>query len=173
MRARLFALTLALAAIGSMMVPSASPAAEQYSASVTAQRILSTTGNEWVYLVRNTSPSPDYVIWLLQIEVDEQTTVMGASSPQFWHADLNVPGLVFWSTSQSGGYIQSGTSQDAFQASYDSEPAYQYWTVMFKNVTVPGDTPVDFGDVLVPEPGSAAVLIGLAALTPRLIRRRR
>ncbi len=173
MRARLFAVTLVVVAVSCLTVWSAAPAAESYSATVVAQKVSEVAGDQWVYTVSNTSTNPDYVIWLLQIEVDEQTITAGASSPQYWHVDLDVPGLVFWSTSQSGGYVQSGSSNDGFQASYESEPAYQYWTVMFKNITVPEDTPVEFGDVIVPEPGAAAgIFVGLVSLAAQLTRRR-
>jgi len=168
MRARLLAVFALAAGVCGCSTAWSAPTAEPYSAVVTG---VPGGPNAWLYAVMNTSSSTDFSIWLLQIEVDERTSVVGVSSPSGWTANLDVEFVVMWMTGSD--YVPAGQSLPGFQAEFDSEPAYQCWTVMFRNAAVQGECPVDFGNVLLNEPGAIlAILTGLASLGAQLRKRR-
>ncbi len=163
-------------AIAAFVVASFSCAAawsDPFGAAVTATPPGPSAVESWVYTLTNTSSSPDYVAWLLQIEVDVQTAVISSTSPKGWMAsvDPQTPNLVTWFC--SGDYLTSKASLSGFGVTYTSKPLYQGWTVMLDNEQVPGDSPVVFGDVVIPEPGSAlAVLVGVISMAGLAGRRR-
>ena len=168
MRARLFAVFALAAAVCGCATAWSAPTAEPYDALVTGAPV---GPNAWVYTITNTSSDPNYSVWLLQIEVDDRTNVLGVASPVMWTANLDVPYLVMWMTGSA--FVPAGQARSGFRATYDSVPAYQCWTVMFRNETVPGEFPVGFGNVLVPEPGVVlAMLTGMASLIAQLRKRR-
>ena len=136
--------------------------AEPYSAAVVGAVMGAPGSNAWTYAVVNTSQESCYTIWLLQIEVDELTEVASASSPRGWIVNLDTPQVIMWFTSSAA--ISQTQALSGFDATFGSTPNYQRWTAMFDNEEVPGNTPVDYGEVIVPEP-AAFVLLAWAALT--------
>lgn len=146
---------------------------EPFSARVDGTPAVSVVGNAWSYTLCNTSSSPSYTIWLLQVEVDTGNAIASIASPAGWSASIDdqTPNLVTWFCGPTS--LAAGCSQDGFRAVFHSEPVRQGWTVMFDNADIPGDTPVSYGDVTVPEPSSIVAL--LAGLVPMagLARRRR
>lgn len=146
---------------------------EPYNAQVLGIPTGSSSLTSWTYTVTNTSPSPDYTIWLVQIEVDEGTKVVSALGPSGW-ATMYEPGTesyVMWFCTSAD--LPVGESLGGFRANFDSEPAYQSWTAQFNNTQNPGENPVGFGSVLTPEPGGiAAMLMGLAPFAWLTLRRR-
>lgn len=126
----------------------------------------------WAYWVANTSGSMDYSVWLLQIEVDENTDILSVQTPAGWRPDTTVPHLAMWTCSPGG--LAAGASLTGFAALFGSEPTTQGWTVMFRNSSSPGDMPVAFGMVSTPEPASIlAILTGLASVAASSLKRRR
>jgi hypothetical protein len=146
---------------------------EPFSARVEGTPAVSDAGNAWSYTLCNTSSSPSYTIWLMQVEVETGNAVVSVASPAGWSASIDdqMPNLVTWFCGPTS--LAAGCSQNGFRAVYSSEPVRQGWTVMFDNADIPGDTPVSYGDVSMPEPGSIVAL--LAGLVPvaHLARRRR
>jgi len=168
MRARLLAVFALAAGLCGCPTAWSAPTAEPYSAVVTGAP---GGPNEWLYTVTNASSSTDFSIWLLQIEVDDRAYVESVSSPSGWTANLDVPFLIMWMTGSD--YVPAGEPLSGFRAQFSSQPAYQCWTVMFKNAAVQGEYPVDFGNVLVSEPAAyLAILTGLASIAARLGKRR-
>ncbi|MCX8053905.1 MAG: hypothetical protein N3B12_08860 [Armatimonadetes bacterium] len=167
MRARLLAVFALAAVVVGCPTAWSAPNDEPYSA------IVAGVGGpcEWLYILTNNSDSADYVIWLLQIEVDEGVVVESASSPYGWTVDLNTESIAMWMTSSR--YVPAGSSLKGFRAKFNREPAYQFWTVMFRNKADQTDSPVAFGIVDLPEPGSVVVvIIGLATTAARFWGRR-
>lgn len=146
--------------------------AQPYSALVVGSRTAGIASVSWSYNVTNTSSSDVYALWLIAIEVDDASDVLAVASPDGWVADhTSQAHFITWINFV--GDIRAGESQGGFQATFSAEPTSQSYSAMFDNIENPGETPVDFGIVIVPEPASAAVLIvGLTSLIPFLSRRR-
>ena len=148
------------------------PGGQPYSAEVVGAIVSSGVSETWAYTVTNTSQNPVYRLWLLAIEVDEATDVDSVLGPAGWAVDDSQPHFVTWI--DFAGEVAAGESQDGFEVTFSGPPAYQMYSVMFDNIEDPGETPVDFGIVLIPEPTSAcALLAGLLPLGALLVRRRR
>ena len=148
------------------------PGEQPYSALVVGTRTAGAASVTWAYEVINTSSSDVYNLWLVAIEVDDDSDLLAAVSPAGWIADhTSQPHFVTWINFVSE--IPAGQSETGFEVTFSAEPAYQTYSAMFNNIENPGETPVDFGDVLVPEPASAAALmVGLTSLVAFLFRRR-
>ncbi len=167
--------TLAIAAL--LVVSFGCPAAwslelEPFSALVTGVA-LDSTEQMWEYTLTNTSSSSDYSIWLLQIETDVENRAVSTASPAGWQTitDPQTPNLVTWICGVSG--LQAGTKLTGFRVLFQSRPLRQNWTVIFDNIALPGDTPVAYGEVIMPEPGGLmALLSGIIALKCAISRRR-
>lgn len=132
-------------------------------------------GQTWEYTLTNTSSSPDYSIWLFQIDTDVENYVISTASPAGWQAntDPQTPNLVTWLYTNASGGLQAGAKLTGFRASFQSRPLKQSWTVMFDNAALPGDTPVAYGDIMTPEPGALpALLAGIIALKGAISRKR-
>lgn len=166
---------LAIAAL--LVVSFSCPAAwslesEPFSALVAGVAVDS-TGQTWEYTLKNTSSSPDYSIWLFQIDTEVENYVVSTKSPAGWIAntDPQTPNLVTWLYGSGG--LKAGDELTGFRASFQSRPLRQGWTVIFDNASLPGDTPVAYGDVMMPEPGALlALLAGIIALKGAVSRKR-
>lgn len=148
-----------------------------YGASVVGTPPSGTASLSWTYRVTNTSAFDRYTLWLVAIEVDEDTEVLGAISPDGWAVDYeSQPHFVTWMCYATE--LPRDTSQDGFGITFDGQPGYQMYSAMFTNTENPGDTPVDFGDVILgagqtPEPTSAAALVlGLSSIVGIRLRKR-
>lgn len=142
-----------------------------YSADIVAVRSVDSP-NTWVYTVRNTSTSSDYVLWLFGIEVDEPNDVASTVTPSGWSADSeSQPHFVTWM--YSAGEVEAGGIQSGFQAEYSGPPSFQKFTAMFNNAAT-GEAPCIDGIVQIPEPATAAILLtGFAPIAGIALRRRR
>ncbi len=142
-----------------------------YGAEIVAAKS-TTTPDTWVYTVRNTSTGPQYVLWVFGIEVDEETNVLGTVTPAAWSVDdESDPHFMTWM--YLTGELEAGGSQTGFEATFTCTPAFQSFTAMFNNNDT-GEAPVVDGDVILPEPTGALVLLtGLAPVAAVAIRRRR
>jgi hypothetical protein len=166
---------LAIAAL--LVVSFSCPAAwslksEPFSALVVGVAV-DPTGQTWEYTLKNTSSSPDYSIWLFQIDTEVENYVVSAKSPAGWmvNTDPQTPNLVTWL--YGSGSLKAGDELTGFRASFQSRPLRQGWTVIFDNASLPGDTPVAYGEVITPEPGALlALLAGIVALKGAVIRKR-
>ena len=145
---------------------------QPYSAMVVGAVVSSDMSETWTYTVTNTSQNPVYALWLMAIEVDEATDVASVVGPPGWAVDDSQPHFVTWI--DFAGEVAAGASQTGFEVTFSGSPAYQMYSVMFDNTENPGETPVDFGSVLIPEPASAcALLVGLVSLGALRVRRHR
>ncbi len=145
---------------------------QPYSAVVVGTMVSSGTSETWTYTVTNTSQNPVYGLWLMAIEVDDAADVDSVLGPPGWGIDDSQPHFVTWI--DFVGEVPTGQSQDGFEVTFSGSPAYQMYSVMFDNIENPGETPVDFGSVLlIPEPaGACALLVGLVSLGALRVRRR-
>ncbi len=136
---------------------------QPYSATVFGHR---TVTQDWTYTLENTSEDANYTVWLLQIEVDEQTEVLSASRSTGWAVDISVPHFVTWIATSSE--LMKGESNSGFGVTYCVCPQYQNWSAMFNNIGDPSECPSDGGSIRMaetPEPSAlAALLVGLAAV---------
>jgi len=172
MRAWLFAVSaIAIACCSGATAWSATPVGEAFDAQVWGKPATPPDLSEWAYTLGNSSSKPNYLVWLLQIAVDEETAVLDAESPEGWTVDLDEPHLVMW-TSTSGD-VPAGDILTGFRAHFDRRPESQSWTAMFSNTEVAGETPVDFGDVIVCEPGALIAVISGATSLAALVAKRR
>jgi len=144
-----------------------------YSAEVTAAPVGAPGSNTWAYTAYNTSASSDYALWLLAIEVDELCDVLSVVSPPGWGADYSSqPHFITWI--YFAGEVPAGASASGFEATFSCQPLLQTYSVMFDNINNPGETPVDYGEVSIPEPAGAAVLLaGFLSGGALILRRRR
>lgn len=174
MRALIVALaTFAIMSFSCAAAWSVGSPGDPFSADVTGVSSDPLVTTSWIYTICNSSASQDYSIWLLQIEVDAGASVVSASSPKGWTAsiDAQMPNLVTWFC--TSGYLQPQAQVTGFSAVFACSPIRQGWTVMFDNAAVPGDTPVVVGEMVMPEPGSAAAMLAGLACFAGLARRRR
>jgi hypothetical protein len=168
MRALLMAAVILAVGVG---ICSASWADLPYSAQIVAAKS-ATSPNTWVYTVRNTSTSSDYVLWLFGIEVDELNDVATTVTPSGWSADTDSqPHFITWM--YYAGELEAGGAQSGFQAVYSGPPAFQNFTALFDNAAT-GEVPSIDGIVQTPEPATAVILLtGLAPIAGIALRRRR
>ena len=167
MRAWLKAAVILVLGLG---ICSAVCASLPYSADITA--IKSTTiPNTWIYTISNTSTSPQYVLWLVGIEVDEETDVLNTVTPVGWSVDIeSQPHFITWI--YQSGELEAGDVQGGFTASFSCTPAFQSFTALMNNAET-GEAPCVDGNVLTPEPTGAAILLaGLAPMAAFALRRR-
>ena len=144
---------------------------QPYSALVVGTQVAPAT---WAYEVHNTSSSAVYGLWLVAIEVDEATDPNDVVGPAGWGIDDTQPHFVTWIN--FAGEIAAGASESGFQIVFNKQPDYQLYSVMFANSENAGETPVDFGSVMMisaPEPSSALALVAGALSLGAFVRRRR
>lgn len=163
-------LTAALILVAGLGICTAGVASLPYSVDVSATKS-TTIPNTWIYTVCNTSPSPQYVLWLVGIEVDDGTDVLKTVTPAGWTADTeSQPHFITWM--YQSGELGSGEMRTGFTAQFNGTPAFQNFTALMNNSET-GEAPCLDGVVSVPEPAGAAVLLtGLSPLTAFALRRR-
>lgn len=142
-----------------------------YGAEILAAKSI-TIPNTWIYTVRNTSTSQNFVLWIFGIEIDEDTEVLSTVTPAGWSVDdQSDPHFITWL--YLTGELEAGESQTGFAATFTRTPLFQSFTAMFANNET-GEAPVVEGIVRpVPEPASAVVLLAGLAPTAAAARRRR
>lgn len=163
--------TAALMLATGLGICSAVCASLPYSAQIIGTKT-TTSPNTWIYTVHNTSTSPDYVLWLFGIEVDDQSDVTDTVTPPGWSADdESQPHFITWM--YYAGELEAGGIMSGFQAQFTSPPTFQGFTAMFNNAET-GEAPCIDGMVQTPEPAGAAILLtGLAPIAGLALRRRR
>jgi len=167
MRAWLMAALIMIAGLG---ICSAVCASLPYDADVTAVKS-TTIPNTWIYTMHNTSASQEYTLWLIGLEVDEQTEVLNTVTPVGWSVDTDSqPHFITWM--YYAGEIEAGGTQTGFQAQFTCAPAFQNFTALMSNNET-GEAPTVDGIVTLPEPAGIAILLtGLAPLVAFTLRRR-
>lgn len=163
-------LTAALILIAGLGIWSAACAGLPYSADVVAAR--GAAADTWLYTVSNTSTLPQYVLWIVAIEVDDQIDVSSVVTPYGWTADIDSqPHFITWM--YMAGELEAGETQSGFEACFSGTPALQTYTALFDNSET-GEAPCADGIVrTAPEPTGVAVLLtGLAPVAAFALRRR-
>jgi len=168
------ALLVAVAAIAAASF-AAPTAAEPYGACVIGALASPLSQSVWDYKLVNNSSSADYSICLVQIDIDADTFVIGATAPNGWTAYFEQASLdhfVTWICGSSE--LQANDELSGFQAVFTQRPAYQGWSAQFSNSQDPDETLSESGEVVTIEPGAcAALLTGLMSVTAFAIRRHR
>lgn len=174
MRAFVAAVAVALLVSGIPKPAFCQSEAQTYGACITGMRIPGDEQERWSYSLQNTSSDDNYTIFMLQLEVDEDTPIVSINSPDLWTPDTTVPHFITWTYD---GELEASAIQNGFEVQYSTAPVYQSWSVMFNNTDNPYLSASVGGDVLVaplPEPtGISSLVVGLVAFAGAFMRRRR
>jgi len=160
-------ITMAVLLTGLVAAISPARAIQSYGAQVVGERLATAGPVTWTYTLRNTSATSNYAIWLLAIEADESADSISVAAPEGWAADASMPHMVTWICFK--GELGAGGQVSGFEITFSSQPITQSWSAMFNNNET-GETPVDFGNVIVAEPSG---IFTMALLCAAFIRRGR